>query len=304
MYNSVAIVVTYNKKEYLKENIEALLKQSIQEFDIYIIDNASTDGTYNYVEDIVLENSRIEYINTGANLGGCGAFSFGIKKAYYAGYSNIWTLDDDVVPKQTAFEELLNVAKENPNYGFLASTILWTNAEWNQMNLLRKKETKGWHEFENYHNINELVKIDSASFVSLMINSQAVKTEGLPIKEFFIWGDDREYTDRIAKKYDCYYVSKSIAIHKSEENIGSNIATDQYDRIDRYQYTFRNEYYIARRNGTKREYRINVRGNILLVLRTSKSHKIKRIKSIIIGRIKGWFFHPEIEYVKEKNIID
>lgn len=42
----VAIVVTFNRKELLKENIKCLLNQTMKDlFDIIIIDNHSTDDT-------------------------------------------------------------------------------------------------------------------------------------------------------------------------------------------------------------------------------------------------------------------
>ena len=44
--SSVAIlVVTYNRKELLVQNIQAMLQQTCQDFDYYVMDNASTDGT-------------------------------------------------------------------------------------------------------------------------------------------------------------------------------------------------------------------------------------------------------------------
>ena len=45
----VAVVVTYNRKELLKECIEALIKQEYNDCEILIVDNASTDGTYEEV---------------------------------------------------------------------------------------------------------------------------------------------------------------------------------------------------------------------------------------------------------------
>lgn len=45
MNKIIALVVTYNRKNLLKENLEALLKQDYSEFDILVVDNASTDGT-------------------------------------------------------------------------------------------------------------------------------------------------------------------------------------------------------------------------------------------------------------------
>ena len=51
MKKIVAVVVTYNRKKLLKENLNALLNQSYKDFDILLIDNASTDGTKEYVKE-------------------------------------------------------------------------------------------------------------------------------------------------------------------------------------------------------------------------------------------------------------
>ena len=297
MSKVAAVVVTYNRKDLLKENIEALLKQSVHTFDIIIVDNASTDGTFKSIQSVIGSNC-VQYVNTGKNLGGAGGFSFGIKRAVELGYEHIWIMDDDTIPNETALEKLLNVANENNEYGFIASTVLWTDGTWNQMNLLRNKETNGWHDFEQYQTINEPILINRASFVSLLINANAVCTEGLPIKEFFIWSDDQEYTDRISKKYNCYYVSDSIVIHKTVSNVGSNLANDSYDRINRYRLAFRNEYYIARRNKTKKEYWGTIKGNILQIIRNSTNHKLKRLSTLFCGVMQGIFFKPSIEYPK------
>lgn len=298
MKKNIAVVVTYNRKQLLKENIEALLMQSYKEFDIMIIDNASTDGTFAYIQSLIQKNNII-YFNTKNNLGGAGGFSLGIKMACEAGYEKIWIMDDDTIPEEDALQELMNVDKKlQGKYGFLASTVLWTDGTWSKMNLLRASQ---YHAFEDYSLAKDgIIGIERASFVSIMINATAVREVGLPIKEFFIWSDDQEYTDRISKKYSCYYVSKSKVLHKMKTNSGSNVAEDTYERIDRYRMAFRNEYYIARRNGTKKEYRGNVKGYILLILRTSKDYKFKRIKAVLSGVIQGWRFNPPIEYLTEK----
>ena len=298
MKKIAAVVVTYNRKELLKENIVSLLNQTYKDFDIMIIDNASTDGTYDYIKDLVDTNSSIIYENTGDNLGGAGGFNVGIKKACLKGYERVWIMDDDTIPNNDALEELLNADRElNGKFGFLASTVLWQDETWSKMNLLRTNE---WHAFDDYKIIEKgIVRINRASFVSIMINAEAVFDVGLPIKEFFIWSDDQEYTDRISKKYPCYYVSKSRVLHKIKTNEGSNIALDTIDRIDRYKLAFRNEYYIARRNNTIKEYKINFKGNALLIIRNSPNHKAKRLKTLIKGRIAGRHFKPQIEYINK-----
>ena len=102
MNKIVAVVVTYNRKELLEENIKALLNQSYENLDILIIDNASTDGTEKVVKKYV--SDKLKYMNTGANLGGAGGFNFGIRQAIERNYDYCWVMADDTIPTPTALE--------------------------------------------------------------------------------------------------------------------------------------------------------------------------------------------------------
>lgn len=296
MNKIVAIVVTYNRRELLKENIEALLHQT-KECDVLIIDNASNDGTSEMVEEYTSKCSNVIYQNTGANLGGAGGFHYGIKLATEKGYEYLWIMDDDCIPTETALEELWNAGdKLKEDYGFLCSKVLWKDGSICTMNVPRKTMYKSLTTFDN-----ELEKVEMASFVSLFVKASIVKELGLPIKEFFIWTDDWEYTRRISLKYNCYWVNKSVVIHKSNSNIGANIYSDSYERLNRYNYLYRNDVYLYRREGLKGfGYEvIRLLYHSFKVLTNAKDHKWERIKTIYKATGTGFKFHPEVEYVKE-----
>lgn len=73
---SVAVVVvTYNRKELLKECINALLNSTYKNIKVLVIDNHSTDGTKDYISE-ELENEKVLYVDTGKNLGGAGGFNY------------------------------------------------------------------------------------------------------------------------------------------------------------------------------------------------------------------------------------
>ena len=72
---------------------------------------------------------------------------------------------------------------------------------------------------------------------------------GLPIKEFFIWTDDWEYTRRISRKYPCYAVADSTVVHLSKSNIGANIADESAVRLSRFDFLYRNDVFLYRREG-------------------------------------------------------
>lgn len=300
MKDVAAVIVTYNRKEFLKKCIEALLEQEKgEECDILVIDNASTDGTK---EEIVkyIQSQQVIYINTGNNLGGAGGFNFGIKEAVKLGYKYIWLMDDDCIVHKDSLKELLEADKKlDGNYGFLSSVVLWKDGTTCKMN--KQKIPSNWYEKEPLLR-NSLLSTYHATFVSFFIKRKVIEEVGLPIKEFFIWGDDVEYTNRISKKYDCFIVGKSQVLHDTKNNEGSNIAKDELSRLNRYKYAYRNEMYIAKKNGLKGILRqiAKIGLHIYRVLAKNKNgHRIKKWSIILGNSIKGIFFNPKVEFIKE-----
>lgn len=297
MKKVVALVVTFNRKELLKKNIEALLEQDYKDFDILVIDNASTDGTYQYIEAYIKEN-KIIYESTKENLGGAGGFNFGMKKALKMGYEYIWLMDDDTIPYKDSLQKLMEAdITLNGEYGFLSSTVLWKDGSPCKMN--KQKNTSDWY-LDSQYLKEGLLRTYYATFVSFFIKAKVAKEVGLPIKEFFIWGDDVEYTNRISKNHKCYIAGKSQVVHYTQNNEGSNIAKDSKDRINRYKYAYRNEIYIAKKNGIKGICRqiAKICLHIFRVVFFSKEAKLKKIVVIIFSSLKGIFFNPKIEYIK------
>ena len=300
MKDVAAVIVTYNRKEFLKKCIEALLEQEKkEECDILVIDNASTDGTK---EEMVryTQSQQVIYINTGNNLGGAGGFNFGIKEAVKLGYKYIWLMDDDCIVHKDSLKELLEADKKlDGNYGFLSSVVLWKDGTTCKMN--KQKIPNNWYEKAPLLK-NSLLPTYHATFVSFFIKRDVIEEIGLPIKEFFIWGDDVEYTNRISKKYDCFIVGKSQVLHDTKNNEGSNIAKDELSRLNRYQYAYRNEMYIAKKNGLKGILRqiAKIGLHIYRVLAKNKNgHRIKKWSIILGNSIKGLFFNPKVEFIKE-----
>lgn len=290
----LAVVVTYNRLEMLKKCIESLLAQTAA-CDILIIDNHSSDGTGDYIRQ--LGGERITYADTGKNLGGAGGFHFGMNMACGMGCDAVWIMDDDCFPEPDALEKLLDAAELVGEYGFISSAVLWTDGHECKIN--RQHIVKNAYEHVEWLK-HGVVRIDQATFVSLLVPTAIIREFGLPIKEFFIWGDDIEYTQRIAIRggKPCYLAGQSTVIHAMKENVGSDISLDSPEKIDRYRYGFRNERYALRKLGIKGRLRYDYRRlrDIGHVITRSKDHRLKRLGTIFAGVIRGIFFFPETEY--------
>jgi len=297
MQRIAAIVVTYNRIKLLKQCIEHLQMQTYP-CDILIVNNASTDETEQVVEEMIDRFPNLKYRNTGANIGGAGGFNFGMKWAVQDGYDYLWVMDDDCLPKEDALEKLVEADKIlKGNYGWLASAVLWKDGSICKMNIPRKTMFKNVDDFQT-----PLVEVKMASFVSLFVKTKIVKKYGLPIKEFFIWTDDWEFTRRISINKICYLVNQSIVVHHSSSNIGANVANDSVERIERYRYLYRNDVVLWRREGTKgfiyEFLRLTVHS--LKVIFNSSNSKWKRLKCIVLGTWNGLFFRPDVDKFSNK----
>ena len=292
--STLAIIVTYNRKILLEECINALLK-SKEKMDILIIDNASSDGTSEVIKNFLKSNVNIFYKNTGKNLGGAGGFNYGIKEAFKMNYKYLWIMDDDTIVHENTLTEFLNKASDiNNDFSFLSSVVLWTNNKLCKMNV-QKVSSKT---IENYSIINKgLLMVESASFVSCFINTEIARKVGLPIKDFFIYGDDLEYTMRLSAESKGYLVPTSIVTHKMKNNDGINIIDANKERIDRYFYNYRNLLYIFKKYDRRefRKFKAKCYYLIFKILFKSKNYKLKRIKVLIKALIKYRKFNPTIE---------
>lgn len=299
MKKVIAVIVTYNRKELLKESIEALLNQNYKECQILIVDNASTDGTREYINKYV-DGKKIIYENTGANLGGAGGFNYGVKSAFKMDCDFIWLMDDDCIVHKDTLEKFIEADnKLNGNYGYLSSKVLWKNGEICTMNVQRQTLTKNVKDFNM-----DIQEVCMASFVSLFLKREIVEEFGLPIKDFFIWTDDWEYTRRISRKHKCYLINNSVVTHKSNSNIGASIDTDSEDRLNRYNYLYRNDVYLYNREGIKGWLYLVPRllVHILRIIKSDKKNKLKRINILIKSTFSGLKFKPVIEYPSKENV--
>lgn len=275
--NIVAVVVTYNRKILLKECIDAILNQTKPITKLIIIDNNSTDGTYEMLEnENYLNNNKVFCKRLEKNIGGAGGFHEGIKEAIKHQADWVWIMDDDTIPNTDCLEKIL-VAKEKTNnkkVSFFASSIYGEHGEF--MNVPNVDTSVGENGYQNWYEFltEKMVKINTATFVSLLINGEAIRNFGLPCKQYFIWGDDTEYTMRLTKYYGpAYIVGDSIAIHKRKLAKALNIVEEEeVSRIKMY-------YYMVRNNLLNTKTYKGTKAAIILL--------IQYIKSIFLVAIKG-----------------
>ena len=117
------IVVTWNSARHLPRCLDALTAQTQKDFEVVIIDNGSTDGCLEALENhwpaLDFEVERL-----GSNQGFTVANNLG---AHLARGKWLALLNSDAFPESNWLEELLRAAANNPDYSSFASRQLQDN---------------------------------------------------------------------------------------------------------------------------------------------------------------------------------
>lgn len=243
-WDIAAVVVTYNRKELLKENLVAVFGQTVPVRYVVVVDNHSTDGTEEWVRGEYGTRPELVYLRLEENIGGAGGFHEGIRyTAEQLDADYVWLMDDDTIPGEAALENLLRVFERVPGpVGYAASNV--RSVDGVPMNVpiidlsMGKNDYQVWGEYLHEH----CVRITSATFVSILVPMDAVRKLGYPVRWFFIWGDDMEYTLRLTRYYGPAYVAgDSIAVHKrTGGRTLSPFAEKDPERMRNGYYYFRN----------------------------------------------------------------
>jgi rhamnopyranosyl-N-acetylglucosaminyl-diphospho-decaprenol beta-1,3/1,4-galactofuranosyltransferase len=232
---NAAVVVAFNRKKLLTECLDGLLRQSLPLDVIYVIDNASTDGTDAYLQEKgYLDKPQIRYIRLPVNGGGAGGFYHGVRAAFEAGYDWIWLMDDDTEPEPEALRRM------EPLKAYSEVVAIA-----NQKHDLQGKETLDGLRMapKQKDRSTPYPRVKFSSFVGILISRAAIEKIGFPKPEFFIHSDDREYCLRLRKIGEIALAEGSIVVHKEQARQTESKSYFGFHYLQKEIYGYCFEYY-------------------------------------------------------------
>jgi len=117
------IIPVFNKLEYTRQCIEALFKVTpVSLFELIVINNASTDGTKEYLDRLCTQVDNVKVIHNDTNVGFAKACNQGarVAKGKY-----LLFLNNDTVPLKGWLEEMIKVVETEENVGVVGSKLLF-----------------------------------------------------------------------------------------------------------------------------------------------------------------------------------
>ncbi len=210
------IIPTHNRRSLLQEAIESIAKQNDVDFELIIVDDASSDNTVSYLNSI--EGLKIKIIHNESNL-----FAHGSRKKGYSCVTGDYVIfmdDDDFYIDEHFFKNAEKILDENSNVSVvIGSTVAFIDNVYGKVADLGGEGIIGQYEYINGF-CNRYKK--PSSTLTAVFRRQALDNIG--VKDFRMVNDTCIYLMGIIEG-DVYLINKPVAAYRMH---GGNISNSRF----------------------------------------------------------------------------
>jgi len=179
------ILLTYNGKKNLEYCLPSILKTKYSNFKILLIDNASSDGSSDYVK---INFPKISVVTLNKNKGYAGGNNVGIKYAIRKGAKYIILQNDDTLVDPRWLAEGVKVMESDPVIGMLDYDIVG-KFKAGSLKVFRKKQKA-----------LKKIKVKNTNLIRgccLLVRSELFQNIGMFDETFFAYGEESDLNYRV-----------------------------------------------------------------------------------------------------------
>lgn len=214
------IIVTYNGMQWIDKCLGSLIKQSTIS-KIIVVDNGSKDGTIdhirkNYPTAMLIINNK----NHGFGYSNNQALQLSMQD----GIEYVFLLNQDAWIEDETIDQLVNVHKNNPQYGILSPIHLRGDGQ-----ALDMKFATFVAQSENYklisdmylhrNNMDEIYKVGFVNAAAWLITRECFEYVGGFAPIYHHYGEDMDYANRVIYHGFKIGICPSAIIHHDRKNI-------------------------------------------------------------------------------------
>ena len=208
------IIVNWNGRDWLQACLESIKSQTYPSIEIILVDNASTDGSLDFVRRHHPEASVVECEE---NLGYAGGNNRGICEAkgkYVFLLNNDTKSEPDVVEKMVeAFDKIPLLGSVNPRITLMGSPDLLDNTGsfWTSTTYLYHY---GFGQDRNSPEYDKAFPVFYNNGAAMIIRRELIETVGALDEDFWCYNEEGDFCQRLwIAGYECWYYPESTVAH-------------------------------------------------------------------------------------------
>lgn len=228
------IVVTYNGTQWYNRCFESLRHSSIPVQTI-VVDNASKDGTVEYLKENFPE---IYLITSQENLGFGRANNIGMRYALDQGCDFVFLLNQDTWIEPETVETLVNCHKNHPEYGIISPMQM--NANLNHLNFLLDDGNRNCDFLSDLYCgiVKDLYPVSYVNAAAWLLPRNTLEKIGGFCPIIFHYGEDDDYLNRARfHRFKIGVCPAARIVHDTRNRIGESVVFFEkanLDKIDEY----------------------------------------------------------------------
>jgi len=239
------LILTWNTREEVLTCIEHAVVADYANYEVVVIDNASSDGTSAAVRE---KYPGVTLLENPTNLGYAGGNNRGLRYALEHGADYILIINSDTVMPAGLLKEIVRVASSSETIAVVGvknlkmsdPSTVW--AAYPEVVYGRKLlNVVGWGQPDGPE-YGVVKDVEGVSGSCMLLSRRAVEDVGLLDEIFFMYHEDVDWCQRaISKGYRCVYTGTTHILHKGSSSTGMT-------RAGHY-FLARNAIIFARRHG-------------------------------------------------------
>ncbi|MCP6726787.1 MAG: glycosyltransferase family 2 protein [Patescibacteria group bacterium] len=215
------IIPTYNRAHVLPRAISSALTQTVQDFEIIVSDDGSTDNTKEIVKAYQSQDARIQYLYQEHSGGAALPKNAGIQQAK-GEYIAVLDSDDEWMPEKLETQLKLFKDSINPKLGFVGCDAWFVDST----------NTQIYYKIPEYSNVfsNILIRDYMGPGSCIMYKKKVFDDVGL-FDTNLKSSQDREMRIRLAQTYDFAVVHEALVVyHIGNDNITSALQLEKREK--------------------------------------------------------------------------
>lgn len=224
----VVIIPTYNGMAWLERCLSSLVETDYEPMTIEVIDNASTDGSADYVEN---NFDKINVLRLEQNVGFAAAVNLGVHRALEARAETVVLLNQDTRVRSDWLKELIREAT-SANLSIASPMQLNYEGDALEPEFRRLLEWHGCDTDELDRPYEPVVFTDWVIGAAMMIRSDVFRTIGSLDENYFFYGEELDLCRRaLAAGFKVGVVVTSAVCHQERAAPADESAGRSYHRL-------------------------------------------------------------------------